>query len=95
MATLEEILKLDSKSQLPHAKKSKTVAPRVSTIYAHEAQDYQPTPDWPKQQAVVHVSAVSEIETAYSFSTVTNTGGLEYVAFITKLMAKFAITAVT
>ena len=45
MATLEEILKLDSESQLPHAKKSKTVAPRVLTIYAHEAQDYQPTPD--------------------------------------------------
>ena len=26
MATLEEILKLDSKSQLPHARKPKTVA---------------------------------------------------------------------
>ncbi len=34
MATLEEILKLDSKSQLPHAKKSKTVASRVSTAVA-------------------------------------------------------------
>ncbi len=30
MDTLKEILKLDSKSQLPHARKSKTVASHVS-----------------------------------------------------------------
>ena len=35
MATLEEVLKLDPKSQLPHARKSKTVAPRDSTAMAH------------------------------------------------------------
>ncbi len=38
MATLEEILKLDSMSQVSDPKKCITVAPRLESTSAHEAQ---------------------------------------------------------
>ncbi len=51
MATLEETLKLDSKSQRPHAKKSKTVPPRVSTAISLKKHNaFKLTPVWSVQQ---------------------------------------------